>query len=128
MLSNNDGFAREITGEVLNTTIFVFTPKGDVVELQRGSTTLDFAFHIHSQIGYRTIGAKVNSKIAPLDYVLETGDTVEIITSKTAKGPGKDWINMVTNQGSKNKIRKWFKDLEYDEKSKYGEQLVYQEF
>ena len=127
-VENPENFAQKVTGSLLNQTIFVFTPKGDVVELQNGSTSLDFAFQVHTQIGYRTIGAKVNEKIVPLDQVLENADKVEILTSKNAKGPGKDWINMVNNNSSKSKIRKWFKDKEFEEKSKEGEQILEREF
>lgn len=121
-------FAQEVTGEVLNTTIFVFTPKGDVMELDKDSTALDFAFQVHTQIGYRTIGAKVNDKIVPLDQKLENGDKVEILTSKATNGPGKDWINMVNNNSSKVKIKKWFKDLEFENKVKEGQELLDVEF
>ena len=121
-------FAKEVTGDVLNQTIFVFTPKGDVVELPKSSTALDFAFQIHTQIGYRTIGAKINDRIVQLNQTLENGDKVEVLTSKNTKGPGKDWIAMVNNHSSKAKIRKWFKDKEFLEKSKEGEQLLEKEF
>lgn len=121
-------FVQSVTDEVLNETIFVFTPKGDVIELLNNSTALDFAFQVHTQIGYRTIGAKVNDKIVPLDNILENGDKVEILTSKATKGPGKDWINMVNNHSSRLKIKKWFKDKEFAEKSKQGEELLDQEF
>ena len=112
-VENPENFAQKVTDTLLNQTIFVFTPKGDVVELQNGSTALDFAFQVHTQIGYRTIGAKVNEKIVQLDQILENADKVEILTSKNTKGPGKDWINMVNNSSSKSKIRKWFKDKEF---------------
>lgn len=125
---NSDNFVKEITGNVLNKTIFIFTPKGEVMELPNGSTALDFAFHVHTQIGYRTIGAKINDKIAQLDQILENGDKVEILTSKHTKGPGTDWIYIVNNPSSKSKIRKWFKDKEFDEKSKEGEELLEREF
>lgn len=125
---SSENFVKEITGNVLNTTIFIFTPKGEVMELPNGSTALDFAFHVHTQIGYRTIGAKINDKIAQLDQILENGDKVEILTSKHAKGPGADWIYIVNNPSSKAKIRKWFKDKEFDEKSAEGEQLLDREF
>ena len=121
-------FAKEVTGDMLNQTIFVFTPKGDVVELPKNSTALDFAFQIHTQIGYRTIGAKINDRIVQLNQTLENGDKVEVLTSKNTKGPGKDWIAMVNNHSSKSKIRKWFKDKEFLEKSKEGEQLLEKEF
>ena len=125
---NPEKFAQTITGNVLNHTIFVFTPKGDVMELPNGSTALDFAFQVHTQIGYRTIGAKVNDRIVQLDQVLENADKVEVLTSRNTKGPGKDWINMVNNHSSKVKIRKWFKDKEFEEKTKEGEQLLEKEF
>jgi len=121
-------FAQKVTDEVLNETIFVFTPKGDVMELVNNSTALDFAFQVHTQIGYRTIGAKINDKIVPLDQKLENGDKVEILTSKATNGPGKDWINMVNNNSSKVKIKKWFKDLEFENKVKEGQELLENEF
>lgn len=124
----NENFAKEITAGILKKTIFVFTPKGDVIELENGSTVLDFAFQVHTQIGYRTIGAKVNGKIVTLDYKVENGDKIEILISKTAKGPGNDWINMVNNPSSKSKIKKWFKDLEFESKAKEGEELLIAEF
>ncbi|BBM53437.1 (p)ppGpp synthetase I SpoT/RelA [Leptotrichia trevisanii] len=121
-------FVQEVTGDVLKQTIFVFTPKDDIVEMPRNSTALDFAFQVHTQIGYRTIGAKVNGRITQLNQVLKTGDKVEVITSKNMKGPGKDWIEMVNNHSSRVKIRKWFKDKEFEEKSKEGEQILEKEF
>ena len=121
-------FAKEVTGELLRKTIFIFTPKGEVIELPKGSTALDFAFQIHTKLGYRTIGAKVNGRIVQLNQVLNNADRVEIITSKHPKGPGKDWLEMVNNHSSRSKIRKWFKDKEFEEKSKEGEQLLEKEF
>ena len=122
-------FAQEVTGDVLKQTISVFTPKDDIVEMPRNSTALDFAFQVHTQIGYRTIGAKVNGRITQLNQVLKNGDKVEVMTSKNVnKGPGKDWIEMVNNHGSRVKIRKWFKDKEFEEKSKEGEQILEKEF
>ena len=123
------GFAQEVTGDVLKQKIFVFTPKDDVMEMPRNSTALDFAFQVHTQIGYRTIGAKVYGRITQLNQVLKNGDKVEVMTSKNVnKGPGKDWIEMVNNHGSRVKIRKWFKDKEFEEKSKEGEQILEKEF
>ncbi|MBP6102730.1 MAG: bifunctional (p)ppGpp synthetase/guanosine-3',5'-bis(diphosphate) 3'-pyrophosphohydrolase [Leptotrichiaceae bacterium] len=125
---NTHNFAKKVTGNVLSQTIFVFTPKGDVIELPNNSTALDFAFHIHTQIGYKTIGSKVNDKIVQLDHVLKNGDKVEVLTSKNLKGPGKDWINMVNNHSARVKIKKWFKDEEYVEKVHEGEQILEKEF
>lgn len=128
MIQTNADNPKNYAQAVLNQTIFIFTPKEDVLELPINSTALDFAFQVHTQIGYRTIGAKVNDRIVQLDQVLENGDKVEIMTSKNAKGPGKDWINMVNNHSSKTKIRKWFKDKEFEQKIKEGEQLLEREF
>ena len=125
---SSEEFIKTVTGDILNETVFVFSPQGDVIEMLKGATPLDFAFHIHTQIGYKCIGAKVNGKIVPLDYKLQNGDQIEIITSKaSAKGPGKDWLNIVVTQGAKSKIRKWIKDQQFEEKVKEGKQALEKE-
>ncbi len=124
---NSEEFIKTVTGDILNETVFVFSPAGDVIEMTKGATPLDFAFHIHTQIGYKCIGAKVNGKIVPLDYKLRNGDQIEIITSKAAKGPGKDWLNIVVTQSSKSKIKKWIKDKQFDEKVKEGKAILEKE-
>ena len=125
---SSEEFIKTVTGDILNETVFVFSPQGDVIEMLKGATPLDFAFHIHTQIGYKCIGAKVNGKIVPLDYKLQNGDQIEIITSKaSAKGPGKDWLNIVVTQGAKSKIRKWIKDQQFEEKVKDGKQALEKE-
>ena len=129
MIQTNADNPKNYAQAVLNQTIFIFTPKEDVLELPINSTALDFAFQVHTQIGYRTIGVKVNGRITQLNQVLKNGDKVEIMTSKNInKGPGKDWIEMVNNHSSRVKIRKWFKDKEFEEKSKEGEQILEKEF
>lgn len=124
---NAEDFVSTITGDIIEDTIFVFSPKGDISELKKGSTPIDFAFAIHTQVGCKCIGAKVNGEIVPLDYKLKSGDRVEIITSKNAKGPGNDWLDIVVTQGAKNKIRKWLKDKKWEETVKAGKDIIEKE-
>lgn len=124
---NAQDFIQDVTGDIVKDTVFVFSPKGDVVELAKGATPIDFAFNIHTEIGIKCIGAKVNGKIVPLDYKLNNGDRLEIITSKTAKGPGNDWLDIVATQSAKSKIRKWLKDQKFDENIKRGKELLEKE-
>ena len=89
--------------------VFVFTPKGDVVNLPHGATPVDFAYAIHTEVGHRTIGAKVNGKLVPLDYEVRTGDSIEVLTSKAeGEGPSQDWLKFVNTPRARNKIRQWF--------------------
>ena len=107
--------------------VFVFTPKGDVKDFVKGSTPLDFAYSVHSQIGNRCIGAKVNGKLVPLNYELKTGDIVEIITSSANKGPSRDWLNMVKTAQARNKIRAWFKKEFKEENIHKGREMLEKE-
>lgn len=124
---NTDEFLEQVTGDIVKETVFVFSPKGDVVELAQGATPIDFAFNIHTEVGIKCIGAKVNGKIVPLDYKLNNGDRVEIITSKVAKGPGNDWLDIVVTQSAKSKIKKWFKEQKLDETIKLGKEILEKE-
>lgn len=106
--SNPTELVNALKLDVFSGEVFVFTPKGDVVKLPIGSVPLDFAYQVHTDVGHHCVGAKVNGKIVPLDYTLQNGDIVDIITSKTGR-PSLDWLNIVGSSESKSKIRNWFK-------------------
>ena len=117
-------FYKGLKGDLVSNEVLMFTPKGDVVSLPIGSTPLDFAYRIHSQIGNRCVGAKVNNRIVPLSTQLEVGDVVEIITSTSAKGPSLDWLKIVKTSSAKSKIRQFFKKEMKEENIKYGKELL----
>ena len=102
-------FVETVKLDVFADEVFVFTPRGDVIDLPAGSVPIDFAYRIHTDVGHRCVGARVNSKMVPLDYKLSNGDIVEIITVKQGNGPSRDWLNIVGSSETKNKIRQWFK-------------------
>ena len=102
-------FIDSLKTDLFSEEVFLFTPKGDIVSMQRGATPLDFAYRIHSQIGNSCVGAKINGKMVPLDTQLETGDRVEVLTSSASKGPSMDWLKIVKTQQAKAKIRQFFK-------------------
>ena len=108
-LSDPEEFLAAVKLDLFNEEIFVFTPKGDVKQLSAGATPLDFSFAIHTDIGLKTIGAKVNGRICPLRSELKSGDIVEILVSTNQK-PSKDWLNYVTTSKARNKIRAFFKE------------------
>ena len=104
----------------------VYTPKGDVIELPTGSTPVDFAYKVHSEVGDRIIGAIVNDNIVPLDYKLSTGDIIKVNTNKASK-PSKDWLSFVVTSGAKNKIKSYYSKLEKDENIEKGSELLEKE-
>ncbi|WP_287153538.1 bifunctional (p)ppGpp synthetase/guanosine-3',5'-bis(diphosphate) 3'-pyrophosphohydrolase [Candidatus Solincola tengchongensis] len=107
-LSDPREFLENLKIDLFQDEVFVFTPKGDVIDLPRGSTPIDFAYAIHTEVGHRCVGAKVNDRLVPLEYNLRNGDIVSIITSNTSPGPSKDWLNIVKTARARTKIRQWF--------------------
>ncbi|KEH98145.1 RelA/SpoT family protein [Clostridium massiliodielmoense] len=125
--SNPEEFMEDFKIDMFSDEVFVFTPKGDVINLPSDSTPIDFAYRIHTDIGHRCIGGKVNGRIVPLDYHLKTGEIVEVLTSPTPKGPSISWLNMTKSNQAKSKIKSWFKKEKRHENIEKGKELVEKE-
>ncbi|MBQ6728262.1 MAG: bifunctional (p)ppGpp synthetase/guanosine-3',5'-bis(diphosphate) 3'-pyrophosphohydrolase [Clostridia bacterium] len=123
-LKDSKEFLSSLKGDVYSSEVLVFTPKGDVISLPKGATPLDFAYHIHSAIGNKCVGAKVNSKMVPLSSTLQVGDVVEVITSQNSKGPSWDWLKIVKSPSARVKIRQFFKKEMKEENVKTGKSML----
>ncbi|HLA82246.1 MAG TPA: bifunctional (p)ppGpp synthetase/guanosine-3',5'-bis(diphosphate) 3'-pyrophosphohydrolase [Thermoleophilia bacterium] len=114
--------------DLFHDEVYVFTPKGEVKSLPAGSTPVDFAYAIHTDVGHHCVGAKVDGRIVPLTYRLQSGDIVEILTSKTSQGPSRDWLQFVASSGARNKIRQWFKRERREDAEHLGREALLEAF
>ncbi|MBQ7515467.1 MAG: bifunctional (p)ppGpp synthetase/guanosine-3',5'-bis(diphosphate) 3'-pyrophosphohydrolase [Schwartzia sp.] len=126
-LSDPREYVEALKVDVFSDEVFVFTPRGDVIDLPKGSIPLDFAYRIHTEVGHHCVGAKVNGKLVPLEYKLKNGDIVSIITNKANNGPSPDWLNIVASSDTRNKIRSWFKKARREENIARGTELIEKE-
>jgi GTP diphosphokinase / guanosine-3',5'-bis(diphosphate) 3'-diphosphatase len=127
-LSGAEEFLESVKTDIFNDQVFVYTPKGEIKDLPNGATPLDFAYRVHTNLGHRCIGAKVNGRLVPFNYHLKNGDVVEIMSAKGDRGPSRDWLNpvlgYVNTSHAKEKIRQWFKKLERTENIERGRELL----
>ncbi|WFD09255.1 RelA/SpoT family protein [Tepidibacter hydrothermalis] len=126
-LNDPKEFMEALKIDLFTNQVFVFTPKGDVIELPAGSTSIDFAYRVHTGVGNKCIGAKIDGRIVPLDYKLKNGNIVEIIRSAHSNGPSRDWLNIVKTSHAKNRIRQWFKKERREENIQRGRELLEKE-
>ena len=120
---NADEFIKNVKFDLFKEEVFAFTPKGRVIDLPVGSTPIDFAYRVHTDVGNSCIGAKVNGRIVPLTYSLQTGDIVKILTSKTVKGPGKDWLKIARSPSTRSKIRTWIRKHQLEDEKEVEKEL-----
>ncbi|MDY2880090.1 MAG: bifunctional (p)ppGpp synthetase/guanosine-3',5'-bis(diphosphate) 3'-pyrophosphohydrolase [Candidatus Borkfalkiaceae bacterium] len=123
-LNNSTEFIESLKGDVYNSEVLVFTPKGEVIALVKDATPIDFAYRIHTEVGNKCVGAKVNGKIVPLNTTLCVGDVVEIVTSKLSKGPSWDWLRIAKSSGAKAKIKAFFKKSMAEDNQKLGKSML----
>lgn len=127
-LKDPQEFMDALKEDVFSSQVYVFTPKGDVVELPAESTPIDFAYRVHTNVGNRCVGAKIDGRIVTLDYKLQNGNIVEILTSSNSNGPSRDWINIVKTPNAKSRIRQWFKKERREENIQRGNDILEKEF
>ena len=123
-VSDPTEFTDQLRSELIEDEVYVFTPKGEVKSLAAGATPLDFAYEVHTDVGHRCVGAKVNGKIVPLHYELRSGDIVEVLTSKRERGPSRDWLAVVRTTRARNKIKQWFKAESREDSEHTGRELL----
>ena len=123
-----EDIVRNIKTDLAGEEVFVFTPKGDVISLPTGANVIDFAYAIHSAVGSRMVGAKVNGRIVSLDYIVKTGEVIEVLTSNASEGPKRDWLKIVKTSEARNKIRSWFKKEKREENIIEGKAELEKEF
>jgi GTP diphosphokinase / guanosine-3',5'-bis(diphosphate) 3'-diphosphatase len=123
-LDSPQEFAETLKADLFEDEVFVFTPKGEVRSLPAGATPLDFAYEVHTDVGHRCVGAKVNGKIVPLHYALQQGDIVEVLTSKGERGPSRDWLALVKTTRAQSKIRAWFKREKREDSERTGREIL----
>ena len=130
-VSGTEEFLESVKTDLFRDQVFVYTPKGDIIELPSGATPIDFAYKIHTELGHRCIGSKVNGRLVPLDYQLNNGDTVEVVVTKAARGPSLDWLNSnlgyVRSASAREKIRQWFRRQERSVKIQRGREFLRKE-
>ncbi|MDQ7819901.1 MAG: bifunctional (p)ppGpp synthetase/guanosine-3',5'-bis(diphosphate) 3'-pyrophosphohydrolase [Armatimonadota bacterium] len=126
-LQDARAFVRSVKMDLFQNEVFVFTPKGDVIDLPAGATPVDFAYRIHTDVGHRCVGARVNGRLVPLSHRLRTGDIVEILTSKTEGRPSRDWLTFVVTTNARAKIRQWFKKEAREENIQRGREMLEKE-
>jgi len=122
-----ESFVDAVKIDLFQDEVFVFSPKGDVLNLPAGSTPVDFAYRIHTEVGHRCVGGKVNGRMVPLDYELKNGEIVEILTAKAPHGPSRDWLNFVKSASARDRIRRWFKSQRREENVAKGRDLLEKE-
>ncbi len=123
-VSDDEEILQNIKHELVPQEVYVFTPRGDVITLPTGSTAIDFAYAIHSQVGNRMVGAKIGGKLVSIDHKLENGEIIEVVTGSENKGPGRDWLNIVRTSEARNKIRTWFKKERKEENIEQGRDML----